>query len=141
MFFRAHLMALIRNDADGMTIDSRIRCHERLAIVGFVFVERIGIDDRGEKIARIVGFLSIKTNEIVKRLRIFRWSSRLVFRRRFRNLRLLGFGQKRDERTEPLQTGWIIFLVEIHRAADLRVHVRAAEFLGIDDLSDGRFDQ
>src|SRR5207344_2018113 len=30
---------------------------------------------------------------------------------------------------------------EVHRSADLRVHSRAAEFLGIDNLTNGRFHQ
>ena len=47
----------------------------------------------------------------------------------------------RDERTESLQTGRVILLVKVDRAADFRVHVRAAQLLGFDDLADGGFDQ
>ena len=47
----------------------------------------------------------------------------------------------RDERAQPLQTCDVVLLIEIDRAADLGVHLRAAEFFGVDDLPDGRFHQ
>ena len=39
------------------------------------------------------------------------------------------------------QTRFIVFFVKIDRAADLGMHFRAAEFLLIDDLPNGSFDQ
>ena len=38
---RAHLVALVGDDADRMAADARVGRDERFAVVGFVFVERI----------------------------------------------------------------------------------------------------
>ena len=138
-FLGADLMALIGDDADRMAADAGVGGDERFAVIGLVFIERIRIDDRGEKIARVVGFLTFETDQIVNRIRIFRRMSRVFLRAIF--FRGLGFRQMGDERTQPLQARRIILLIEINRAADFGVHVRAAEFFGIDDLSDGGFDQ
>ena len=122
----------------GLPADPRVGGDERLAVVGFVFVERIGIDDRGEKIARVVRLVAVEAHQIVNRLRLFR---RRVAFALLRVFRLFRFRQQGDQRTQPLQTGRIVLLVKIDGAADLGVHLRAAEFFGVDDLADRGFDQ
>src|SRR2546430_5430434 len=44
----AHLQALAGNDANRATADSRISCYQSLAVISFVFIERIGVDDSGK---------------------------------------------------------------------------------------------
>src|SRR5207248_4901996 len=41
----AHLQTLAGDDADRTTADSRISCYQSLAVISFVFIERIGVDD------------------------------------------------------------------------------------------------
>ena len=43
---RAHLQPLARDNPDRSTADARVSRDERLAVVGLVFIDRIGVDDR-----------------------------------------------------------------------------------------------
>ena len=45
------------------------------------------------------------------------------------------------ERANALEAGLVVRLAKIHRAADLRVHLRAAQFLGRNSLPDGGLHQ
>src|SRR5205807_10014782 len=44
----AHLQTMTGDDADRTTADSRISCYQSLAVISFVFIERIGVDDSGK---------------------------------------------------------------------------------------------
>src|SRR5213076_1795562 len=44
----AHLQTLAGDDADRTTPDPRISCYQSLAVISFVFIERIGVDDSGK---------------------------------------------------------------------------------------------
>ena len=91
--FRAHLLALAGDDADRASADARVGGDERFAVVGFVFIERIGVDDRREEIARIVGLVAIEADDVVNGLGRFGGFEFLRLRRVFRGF---GFGQERD---------------------------------------------
>ncbi len=138
-FLVRDLLTLARDDADRPPADSRVGRDERLAVVRFVFVERIGIDDRGEKIARVVRFVAVEADQIVNGLRLFRGRGVLLFRRvlRLPPLRARGATSERNR----FRHDRIVLLVKIDRAADFGVHLRAAQFLGFDDLADGGFHQ
>ena len=110
----------------GVTADARISRDERLAVVGLVFVERIRIDDRSEQIARVVWLVAIEAHQIVNRVRIF--CAGVALPSSSRAWPASASGNKRDQRAQSFQTGRIVLLVEIDRAADLGVHLRAAEF-------------
>ena len=135
----ADLQSLIRDNADGMSPEPRVDSHNCLAVVCFVFIDRVCIDNRREQIARLVLFLAVETNELVKRVGIFRRLRHFVID--LCGLCRFCLGQERDERTEPIQTRCVVLFVKIDRAAYFRVHLRAAELFCIDNLADGRFNE
>ncbi len=45
------------------------------------------------------------------------------------------------QRANPLEAGFVVGFTKVHRAAHLRVHLRAAQFLGRDALPDRRLHQ
>ncbi len=68
--FGPDLHALVGNNSHGPAIDTGIRGHERFAVIGLVFVERIFVDDCRQQIARIVISPPIEADQIVNAVRI-----------------------------------------------------------------------
>ena len=131
---RLHAHALVRHDAHRAAADPRIHAHEGFAVVGLVFLDRPGVDYAGQQVARIVVLASVDRDQVVN---VRRRTRRCRGRDRHRSIGR----QQADERLEPLEAGRIVLLLEIHRAADLRVHRGAAQRLAVDLLADGGLHQ
>ncbi len=134
---RGDVFLLVGHDTDGPTADARIPAKQRLTIFRAIFVERAAIDNAGNDFAHIVLLRGIARKNAVK---IARGVQRLMQtgvaeNRRIRRPHLVG------DRADAFEAGFIVGFAEVHRAADLRVHFRAAQFLGGGFLSDGGLHQ
>ena len=134
---RGHILLLVGDDADGPAADARVAAQHRLAVLGAVFLEAAPVHDARDDFAHVVLLRRIGRENAVN----------LLGRIRGRLGWLAVEGRARavahfvDERANPREAGLVVGLAKIDRAADLRVHLRAAQFFGRHFLADGGLHQ
>ena len=73
------LDALIGHDPDRPAGDARVSGHQRFTVIGFGFVDRIGINHGRQQIADIVIFLTVQADQIVNRIGVLRRFADFLF--------------------------------------------------------------
>ena len=132
-----HVLFLIGDDADGPAADARVTAENGFTVFGAIFFKFAGVHNACDDFAHVVLLGGIAGENSVD---FVAWIERLARcnvaeRRRIRRAHFV------DERANPRDARVVVRLAKIHRAANLRVHFRAAQIFGGSDLSDGRLHQ
>ena len=131
---RLYMFFLIRNDAHSPSLDPRIAAEQRFPVFRAIFLEFARIHDACDDFAHVILFGRVAGKDSVD------------FVRGKKRLPRLGMAEGRGsgcahlvyQRANAVETRLIIRFAKIHRAADLRVHLRAAQFFCGRLLSNGR---
>src|SRR3989475_280678 len=132
-----HVFFLIGDNADGPAANAGVSAKKSFAVLRAVLFELARIDGARDDLLHIVLLRWVAGENPVDVVGGIEWVARFHMAER-RSIRCADFV---DQRADPRDAGIIIRFAEIHRAADLRVHFRAAEIFGGSFLSDRRLHQ
>ena len=129
---RRDLLFLVGDNTHRPAANPRVPAKQSLPVLRAVFFEMAAVHHPRDNFAHVVLLAGARRKHSVDALfRIGRRFRFFVIERRTRG--------RRDfirQRTQPLDAGRVIRLAEIHRSADLRVHLCAAQFFRRRFLSD-----
>ena len=129
--------AVIGDDADWIAVDVREAGDQRGAVELLELVELGTVDETGDHLAGIVGFLQVGADDAVQLLgRVERGDRRTQGRGR-----LFAPVQVGDAAAGDLQRMGIVLGIVIGHAGGAAVHIGTAQILGADHLAGGGFDQ
>src|SRR5258708_9967103 len=133
MGLRLHVLLLIGDDADGPAADARVAAKHSLAVLSAVFLEFAGVHYARNDFAHVILLGRIAGKNAVD----FVSREERVARNSFTKNGRRSVAHLVDQRPNALEARVIVRLAKIHGAADLRVHVAAAQIFGGSFSRDG----
>src|SRR5579864_6383979 len=118
------MLFLIRNYADSPSADARVAAKQRLAVFSSVFLEFAGVHDARNDFAHVVLLDRVAGKNSVD----FVTGEERVSWFYMAEWRGIGCAHLVCERSNTLEACVVIRFAKIHRAADLRMHLRPAQF-------------
>ena len=130
---RLHVLFLVRDDTDGPAANARIAAEQGFAVFGAVFLEFACVHNARDDFAHVVLLRRFGGEDAVN----FFASVARIARRRVAEGRSVRRAHLVHESPNALEARLVVFLAEIHRAADLRVHLGSAEIFRRSFLANG----
>ncbi len=127
-------MPLFARMPTGLPFDVREAAHERRAVARLELREVRAVDDARDDLVHVVRLARVRRDDPVDLVRVARGRARLAHRPRVVRPAV----EVVDDLAHDAERVLVVDGVVVGDAADARVHVRAAELFGRDDLAGGR---